>query len=321
LESRYEPPSILDPTSSHGVGVSTSRISWRGWPDCFQIENGLIEAVIVPCIGRVMQLRLLDDPVGALWRNLALEGQRHDPPVDLLLPREWLNFGGDKCWPAPQSSWPKVQGRHWPPPNGFDSQPMKAVAADNSVVLTSFIDASFGIQMVRHVELDPGLPVMRIRTEFRKLTGSPVSVSVWTITQMRAPERISIQLPPQSKFVKGYVHLTGAQPADLRIDGSILLFARHRRELVKIGSDGISMAWVGENCVVRIDAEPGPGEYPDGGCVTQVYTNPDPLAYVELETLGPLTAMSIGNRIERTAVYTVSPRSTSDPEAEALNAF
>ena len=214
-----------------------------------------------------------------------------------------------------------MQGRYWPPPGAFDSHPMKAVAADNSVVLTSSIDASFGIEMLRHVELDPGLPVMRIRTEFRKLTGSPVSVGVWTITQMRAPERISIQLPPHSKFAKGYVHLTGAQPADLRIDGRILSFARHPRELVKIGSDGISLAWVGENCVVRIDAEPGPGDYPDGGCVTQVYTNPDPLPYVELETLGPLTAMSIGDRIERTAVYTVSPRSTSDPQAEAHKAF
>jgi hypothetical protein len=321
LERRYEQPSILDPTSSQGVGVSTSFISWHGWPDCFQIENGLVEAVIVPCIGRVMQLRLLEDPVGAFWRNSALEGQLHEPPVDLLQAREWLNFGGDKCWPAPQSSWPKVQGHYWPPPDAFDSQPMKAVATDSSVVLTSSLDASFGIQMVRHAELDPGEPVMRIRSEFRKLTGSPVRVSVWTITQMQAPERISIKLPPQSKFAKRYVHLMGAQPADLRIDGGILSLARHPREIAKIGTDGTSMVWVGENCVVRIDAEPGPGEYPDGGCITQVYTNPDPLAYVELETVGPLTTMSVGDRIERTAVYTVSPRSTSDPQTEALKAF
>ena len=45
--------------------MSIARISWNGWPECLQIQNGIIEAVIVPCIGRVMQLRLLDDPVGA----------------------------------------------------------------------------------------------------------------------------------------------------------------------------------------------------------------------------------------------------------------
>jgi hypothetical protein len=198
---------------------------------------------------------------------------------------------------------------------------MKAVATGNLVTLTSSIDASFGIQMVRHVELDPDRPVMRIRSEFRKLTGSPVKVSVWTITQMQDPERIAIRLSRLSKFAMGYVHLMGAQPADLRIDAGILSLARHPSELVKIGSDGTSMAWVGPNCVVCIDAEPGPGEYPDGGCITQIYTNPDPLAYVELETVGPLTTMSIGDRIERTAVYTVSPRTTSDPQAEALKAL
>jgi hypothetical protein len=301
--------------------VSISRISWHGWPDCFKTQNGFVEAVIVPAIGCVMQLRLLDDPAGAFWRNPELEGQRHKVPVDLLFSREWHNFGGDKCWPAPQSDWPRVQGRHWPPPDAFNSQSMKAVATGNSVVLTSSIDASFGIQLVRHVELDLAEPVMRIRSEFRKLSGSPVKVSVWTITQVQDPECIAIQLSRQSKFAGGYVHLMGAQPADLRIDAGVLSLTRHPRELVKIGSDGVSMAWVGPSCVVRIDAEPGPGEYPDGGCITQVYTNPDPLAYVELETLGPLTVMSIGDRIERTAVYTVSPRSTSDPRAEALNAF
>jgi hypothetical protein len=86
---------------------------------------------------------------------------------------------------------------------------------------------------------------------------------------------------------------------------------------VKVGTDGSSLAWVGRNCVVRIDAETGPGEYPDGGCVTEVYTNPDPLKYVELETLGPLTTMEVGDRIRQTTTYTVTPRSERDPEAEA----
>jgi hypothetical protein len=78
---------------------------------------------------------------------------------------------------------------------------------------------------------------------------------------------------------------------------------------------------VGRNCVVRIDAESGPGDYPDGGCVTEVYTNPDPLKYVELETLGPLTTMNVGDQIRQTTVYTVKPRSTSNPEDEGRGAL
>jgi hypothetical protein len=112
-----------------------------------------------------------------------------------------------------------------------------------------------------------------------------------------------------------------AEPADLKIDGRLLSLRRHQRQHVKIGTDGSSMAWVGPNCVVRIDAETRPGEYPDGGCSTEVYTCPDPLQYVELETLGPLATMNPGDRIEQTTVYTVTPRSTTDLEAEARKAL
>jgi hypothetical protein len=309
-------PAANDSSASRRSGVSVARISYHGWPDCYLIANGRVEAVIVPAIGRVMQLRLKSEADGAFWENRALDGQLHDAASN-----EWMNFGGDKCWPAPQSAWPQHQGRDWPPPAAFDSQPVKAVAVERGVELTSPIDPGYGIQFVRHVELDPAQPIMRIATEFRKLSGAPVTVGIWTITQMSEPERICIQLPKASKFAAGYVRLLAAEPAELKIDGRLLSLTRHERQQVKVGSDGSSMAWLGPNCVVRIDTDFKSGEYPDGGCVTEVYTNPDPLQYVELETLGPLTTMKAGDRIEQTTVYTVMPRSTPNLETEAEKAF
>jgi len=321
LAIRSETPAILDASGSRGTAASVSRVLWHGWPNSILIQNGIVDAVIVPAIGRVMHLGLVGDEAGAFWANPQMDGQLHPPGADHLISPEWLNFGGDKCWPAPQSAWPKQQGRYWPPPPAFDAQPVEATAADGSVVLTSCIDPAFGIQVVRHLSLDVDQPVMRIRSEFFKLTGSPVKVAVWTITQMCEPECVSILLPAQSKFPGGFVRLMGAQPAGLKVEAGVLSLARHRHEIVKIGTDGVSMAWVGQTCVVRIDAEQGAGEFPDGGCVTQVYTNPDPLHYVELETIGPLTLMSIGDCIQRTSVYRVSRRSMADAQAEARNAF
>ena len=46
------------------------------------------------------------------------------------------------------------------------------------------------------------------------------------------------------------------------------------------------------------------------------YTNLDPLKYVELEMLGPLASMSIGDRIERTNVYTLERRKEGTVQAE-----
>jgi hypothetical protein len=296
--------------------VSVERISWHGWADCCLIANGRVEAVVLPAIGRVMQLPLKGEAEGAFWANRALDGQLHDAASS-----EWMNFGGDKCWPAPQSAWPQHQGRDWPPPVAFDALPVAAVVVERGVVLTSPVDPGYGIQVVRHVELDAGKPIMRIATQFRKLSGGAVRVGVWSITQMSDPERVCIQLPATSKFASGYVRLLEAEPADLKTDGRLLSLRRHARQQVKVGSDGSSMAWLGKNCVVRIDTGIRPGDYPDGGCVTEVYTNPDPLQYVELETLGPLTTMNPGDRIEQITIYSVSPRSTTDLEAEARNAF
>jgi hypothetical protein len=298
------------------TAVSVERVFYHGWPGCYLISNGSVEATIVPAIGRIMQLRLAGEPDGAFWENRALDGQLHDAASN-----EWMNFGGDKCWPAPQAAWSGYQGRDWPPPPAFDARPHEAVAGARGVVLTSPIDPGLGIQVVRRVELDEGQPVMRIETEYRKLAGGPVRVGVWTITQLGHPERVCVLLPAESKFEAGYLRLLAAKPAELQIDGRYLSLRRHPGQCVKVGTDGSSLAWVGPNSVLRIDAQAGPGEYPDGGCVTEVYTNPNPLEYVELETLGPMSTMNVGNRIAQTTEYTLLPRSTPDPETEARGAL
>lgn len=264
-----------------------------------------------------MQFRLAGDATGTFWENRTLDGQLHNPAAG-----EWLNFGGDKCWPAPQSAWNHQQGHAWPPPYAFDASPVQAIADSSALVLKSPVDPAWGIQVVRHIELEPGQPLMRIETEYRKLHGSPVKVGIWTITQMQEPERVFMLLDSRSKFGDGYVRLLDAEPAELRIHdlgtgGRLLSLARHRRENTKIGADGASMAWIGSTCAVRIDHEPGPGPFPDGGCSIEVYTNADPLPYVELETLGPVASLSAGDRIRHTATYTVSPRSSHDTETEA----
>jgi len=296
--------------------VDLNRISWHGWPDCIQIANQQSEVVVVPAIGRVMHFGLKGDPEGAFWQNRALNGMLPEPSSG-----EWMNFGGDKCWPAPQSDWPLHQGREWPPPAAFDASPHEAALIDNSVLLTSPVDPNFGIQVVRHIVLDALHPVMEIRTEFRKILGEPVEVSIWTITQLRDPERVFMLLPEKPGISAGDTRLISGEPAAMHVDGRRASLARHKSQAVKIGSEAANLAWIGRNCAVRIDVERGVGEYPDGGCVTEVYTNPDPLPYVELETLGPLATMKLGDSIALTTTYTIMPRSTADPQAEARRAF
>lgn len=316
MESPTRTQTRLDFEGSRQVNVSLKRAAYRGWPDCFFIGNGLVEAIVVPAIGRVMQFRVVGEPDGPFWENRELDGQSSEPDSN-----EWINFGGDKCWPAPQSDWERQQGRDWPPPAAFDSLPLAAVAIKHGITLTSPVDPAFGIEVVRRVELDPELPVMRIRSEFRKIVGAPMTVSVWTITQLQAPERVFLPLLKSSTMPGGLIRLIEAEPRNMRIEDGLLSLERHPRERAKIGTDAASMAWVGADLVLRIDAENGPGEYPDGGCLTQVYTSPDPEPYIELETLSPLATLTVSDQIERTTTYTLTRRSESDAEAEARRIF
>src|SRR5688572_19190141 len=86
-------------------------VDFRGW-QALVLRNRQLEVVVVPAIGRIVALRLVRNGAAAdpLWLHPKLA--RALAPDD----NGWINFGGDKAWPAPQSDWPRIAGRSWPPP-------------------------------------------------------------------------------------------------------------------------------------------------------------------------------------------------------------
>jgi hypothetical protein len=296
--------------------MAGAQIDYHGWKDCYRLASATLEVIVVPDLGRIMQLRRTGDDAGVFWENRELDGQLPKPNSGT-----WANFGGDKCWPAPQSDWPRVLGHDWPPPAGFDSSAFETSVTETGLVLKSPVDPAWGIQAVRHIELDPSAPIMRVRTEFHKVSGKPVRVAIWTIAQFNDPACVAIELQLNSRFPNGYTHLSKPDPQDLTLNGRLLTFVRHPSKFVKIGSDAHEIVWVGPTSVVRIEAVILPGEYPDGGCPTEVYTNPGEQKYVELETLGPLVNLEASRTISHTTTYTVLPRTTADARVEAQKAF
>ncbi len=301
-------PSRAAPPPSAPATVGTARVAYHGWPTCLRLTNRVAEVIIAPAVGRILQFHFLGQE-DVFWENPALAGHAPDPRSD-----EWGNFGGDKSWPAPQSDWPNVTRRSWPPPAGFDAVGVAAeVGRAGAVVLTSPVDADYGIRTVRRVVLDPEKPILRITTRYEKVTGPPRQVSVWVITQLRDPEVVDIPLPRPSRFAGGYQKQSEALPRDLKVDDGMVSLRRGASAGTKIGTDASVLIWEGRTVGLHIDAPRVPAaEYPDGGCSAEVWTNPDPLPYVELEMLGPLRTLRAGDRLEATNTYTLfrcDPRS------------
>ena len=298
--------------SHKSPAIQISKITYHGWADSYRISNGRVEAVVVPAIGRVMQFRYVGKQ-DIFWENAALARKSPDPNS-----KEWANFGGDKAWPSPQTDWPKMIGREWPPPPGFDAVAYQAQMDNGAVELISPVDASYGIRVRRRIELDSTAPRMEIVTSYEKVAGAPVKVGVGVITQLRDPQRAFMVLPKKSRFSEGYVLLQFSPPEDVRVQNGLVSLKRGKNANSQIGSDADTLLWMDERHVLRIDSPRVPGaDYADQGTNSTIFTSADPQAYVELETFGPLTLMKPGDRIERKNTYTLLERTEKDAEAEA----
>ena len=93
-------PSALITVILFSCAVPPSRP--KGWRT-LNLDNGLIKVQVAPDIGgRIIQYSLGDFKF--FWVNDHLIDAT--PPESGLGPDgSWLNYGGEKLWPAPQGSW------------------------------------------------------------------------------------------------------------------------------------------------------------------------------------------------------------------------
>jgi hypothetical protein len=289
--------------------VTVKKVDYHGWPNSYILSNGRVETVIVPAIGRVLQFKFQGAEAGPFFENRAMDG-KHPIPTS----KEWGNFGGDKTWPAPQEDWSKITPRSWPPPVAFDSMPAEAVVEGESIRLISAVDPDYGIRAERVIFLDQTWARMTIITTYYKVQGDPRKVGVWIITQLTEPDDVSIPRPGKWTKQSGQLPLNFKEPLN---DLAPLHLKRDPVKSTKIGTQADYIHWNNSKWTLDIHSTRIPGEeYPDKGSSAEVYTNPNPLAYVELEMLGPVKTLKVGNSISQTNTYTLANFTTNFTESE-----
>ncbi|HVK58690.1 MAG TPA: hypothetical protein VM735_07920 [Candidatus Kapabacteria bacterium] len=300
-------------TINADAAISIKKMPYHNWSEAFTIGNGSSEVVVVAAIGRVMQFRWAGETDGPFWENPRLHGKAPDSQS-----LEWINFGGDKSWPAPQGDWEKSTGRGWPPPAAFDAVAVSAKVESESLILQSPVDQHYGIEVERRIRLHKTEAELEIETIYHKKQGDPVRVAVWTITQLKDPELVVMPLPAKSIFPLGYNKQSEALPLDLKVENNRITCRRSPKLSTKIGSDAGQLIWVGPKTICEIYAPREEGEFPDNNSSAEIYTNPDPLDYVELELLGPLKMLKQGDKLSRKQIYRLHRRD-SRPLDEQLS--
>ncbi|MCP4614118.1 MAG: DUF4380 domain-containing protein [Planctomycetes bacterium] len=303
---------------------------YKGW-DSICMSNGIIQLNVVPAIGgRVVQYALGDKEF--FWVNPDLEGEL---PTETGLTEDsgWVNYGGDKLWPAPQG-WDNDQQWPGPPDAVLDGQAYELEqltnGEDGSVALrlTSGKDMRSGISFSRVIRLYPNSTRVSIDATMTNVDNKSRRWGIWGHTQLDGASadgkshnsQMNAYCPinPDSHFEKGYDVIFGEEdnPSFQPDYENNMMKVNYQYRVGKIGmdSDGGWVATVdgqtGNVFVHRFVYEPEK-EYPDGSSVefwhngigsifayneTMVMSdNPKENAYVfESEVLSPFAKLEPG---------------------------
>lgn len=273
------------PPAPSPMETDTSTDRYRGW-NTQRLANEFIAVQVAPDIGgRIIQYQLGNREI--LWVNPVLAGKAPSPGG--LGPNgEWLNYGGDKLWPAPQG-WGNDEEWPGPPDAVLDGAPHalelpEARPGEAVVRLTSRPDSRSGIQFIRSVTVCPGSTRVAFDVTMRNIDTKPRRWGIWSVTQINAvradgkgfnPE-LSAYCPinPESRYPEGFAVLfgTGNNPTFTTLRDGHLFQLKYQYQVGKVGLDSHA-GWTatvdgsdGTVFVQRFQWEPK-SDYPDGASV------------------------------------------------------
>jgi len=320
---------------AHAASTRLYQTTYKGWRDAYLLTNGTVDVVVVPALGRVMAYQFARQPqTNVLWNNPALLGK----PLPFAAPyppraTEWVNYGGDKLWPAPQDDWAQRQQQpdNWPPDPQMDYGPYRVSRIRNGLRLTGPLSVNWRVRAIRDFVLAPGSTRLTLRETFLPSPLPSVSVAgtsthfplgLWNIAQARPDATVFLPLSPTSRFPNGYTALVGSLgAANWQAGDGLLAVTSHTAQGNKVGVDA-SQGWIGALYggrlvfTERFALDPN-ATYPDQNTSLQVYSQGGAGGYLEMEALGPLANGASGRTQSRTLTWKLrrlprAPRSAGE---------
>lgn len=162
------------------AATEVRRVEISGWPEAFCINNGTVELTVVPTAGRILGFGFVGGP-NVLW-------QGYTPANAPLRKDRWINAGGDRVLPWPQSDWPDRIGRIWPPPLATEIKPHQLeILSDQTLRMTSPVIPEYGVRLIRVIRLHKQKPQVEIESIMKRVAPGPhLAMSPWIISQCRA---------------------------------------------------------------------------------------------------------------------------------------
>ena len=288
--------------------ITLTKTPYGGWPNCYNLSNGLIELVLTTDVGpRIIHFGF----VGEENEFVELPGMGETGGD------EWKSYGGHRLWHAPEN-----QPRTYFP----DNNPVQLEEHDSFVRLIQSVEPTTGIQKEIDLYLDDESANVRVVHRLTNKNMWSVELAPWSLSVMTTGGVGIIPLPPR-----------GPHPLNMLPANSMALWAYTDmadprwvwgRNFIMLNQDTSMIEpqkvglWVpdgwaayarnGHLFVKTFDAKENE-TYPDFNSNVEFFTNEEIL---EVETLGPLVKLAPETAVTHTETWHLF-RNIPQPKTEA----
>ena len=286
---------------------------YGGWQQAHRIGNDHLEMVVVSEIGpRIMYLGLLGSH--NLFRNL-------DQDLGQTGGEEFRLYGGQRLWAAPENA----DDTYYP-----DNIPAEFRQLTEHVFeATAPVERTTGLQKQMRIELAQDRASAAVIHTISNQGADARELSPWALSVMNLHGMAIVPLPPFGSHAENlapvsplalwaYTDLTdprwtvGSRHVLLQQDP----LAGHPQKLGLSVGQGWAAYWLDSVLFVKTFGYDSAATYPDFGCNVEIFTDH---RILEVESLGPLTAVAPGQSVSQTEEWHLFPKvaaPTNDREVE-----
>lgn len=296
--------------------MTVSKESWKGWPNCYRIGNGIIDLIITSDVGpRILSAGFCNE-------------QNHVHIFEEMAGRtgadKWMPYGGHRLWQAPEDHDRTYQ------PDNF-SIPVKPLG--DLALVASVEEPAVDIHKEIEIRLSPDSPCAALIHRVRNTGKTAQDLAPWSITMMAAGGTVVAPLPPRGSHVDNLLP-TGLMAIWAYVDMSDPRWTWGHRHILlrqdpsattlqKIGlrlPDGWAAYVRNNQMMVKFFDYVEGAQYPDLGCNFETFTNEFML---EVESLGPMVRLEPDATVEHVEHWVFArevptPRNEQDVEQVIL---
>lgn len=272
--------------------------AYKNFGRAVSISNGVVEAVVTIDLGpRIIYFGFVGGQNFMCDDRIALGGKEDEEYWNFFGDgKKWRSFGGHRVWVAPES---------YPETYTPDDEKVEYTVTKDGAIFTKACDTLVGTATQIEIKMDPDDTNVEVIMTVKNITDAPKEFAVWSLSVCNQNGVMVIPtnkddtglLPNRKMSIWPYTDLT-----DKRIffgkDYVTVAQDPKAENPLKLGFDlNCGTAFYVLNDEIfgkRFDTNHPDGNYVDGGCSFETYTNSEML---EFETLGELKTVGAGESV------------------------